>query len=284
MRAFEVAAAREKPPSVNLMRRAESVVYMMLQMHRFAEARHYLQHAFANASALPEPELRAKFVSRLTPGQVHLLAFSGATEEAEELGAAFVAQIAADPSLRSRLADIWLPEGLSYAQRQNSNFAAAIATAQRAEQRFAELKFKELVGAARSWRAAAELDAGHASTALSTAKQAMELQPEWMGDPLDADIRLVYGRALLVNGYVAEALEPLRQAYGFWLGRDSKSFQAAESEYWLGRAWIANGEVKRGRWMVAEAKRALAKSPFKLHHRLVAGASQVAEAAAPSSR
>ena len=98
------------------------------------------------------------------------------------------------------------------------------------------------------------------------------------------DVPLAYGRALLANGRAAEALEPLRQSYGFWLGHDPKSVWAAEAEYWFGQAYIASGDVKRGRWMVAEAKRALAKSPFKLHQRLVAGASQVAAAAAPSSR
>ena len=87
------------------------------------------------------------------------------------------------------------------------------------------------------------------------------------------DVPLAYGRALLANGRAAEALEPLRQSYGFWLGHDPKSVWAAEAEYWFGQAWIANGDAKRGRWMVAEAKRALAKSPYKLHQSLAAGAS-----------
>jgi hypothetical protein len=30
----------------------------------------------------------------------------------------------------------------------------------------------------------------------------------------------------------------------------------AEAQYWFGHAWIANGEVKRDRWMVAEARTA----------------------------
>ena len=99
-----------------------------------------------------------------------------------------------------------------------------------------------------------------------------------------ADVYLAYGRALLANGRAAEALEPLRQSYGARLGHDPKSVWAAEAEYWFGQAYIASGEVKRGRWMVAEAKRALAKSPYKLHQRLVAGASKVAAAAPPSTR
>jgi len=40
---------------------------------------------------------------------------------------------------------------------------------------------------------------------------------------------------------------------------------AAEAEYWFGQAWIANGEVKRSRWMVAEARETLSRSPLKSH-------------------
>jgi tetratricopeptide (TPR) repeat protein len=267
-RAFDVAAARETPPSTNVLRRAESVLYSMLILYRFAEADKYLRHAFENTSAVPEPELRAKFVDRLIPGQVHLLAFTGATDEAERIGEAFAARLAADPSTRSMLAEIWLPEGLVFAQRQNGHYDAAIATAQRAEQRFAESKWEEPTGVARAWRAAALLDAGRHGEALTTARQAMELKPHFVCDPQDDDVRLVYGRALLLNGRAAEALEPLQLAYGCWLGLDAKSVWAAEVEYWLGRAWIANGEQKRGRWMVAEARKALQNSPLPSHRAL----------------
>ncbi|HQR71418.1 MAG TPA: serine/threonine-protein kinase [Burkholderiaceae bacterium] len=269
-RAFDVAAARETPASTNLMRRAEDVLYGMLTLYRFTEASKYLRHAFENAVAIPEPELRARFVNRLIPAQVHLLAFTGATEEAEKIGETFAARLATDPSARTMVAEVWLPEGLVFAQRQNGRYNAAIATAQRAEQRFTEAKWDELTGVARAWRAAALLDAGQVPEALTAAVQAMELKPHFVCDPQDDDVRLVYGRALLLNGRAAEALEPLRLAYGCWLGLDAKSVWAAEAEYWFGRAWIANGEQKRGRWMVAEARKVLATSPLPLHRALAA--------------
>jgi tetratricopeptide (TPR) repeat protein len=166
------------------------------------------------------------------------------------------------------IAETWLPESLVLAQRQNGHYDAAIATAQRAEQRFAEAKWDELVGVARAWRAATLLDVGRNREALTAAAQAIELKPHFVCDPQDDDVRLVYGRALLLNGRAAEALEPLRLAYGCWLGLDAKSVWAAEIEYWLGRAWLANGEAARGRWMVREARKVLATSPLPSHRRL----------------
>ena len=136
-----------------------------------------------------------------------------------------------------------------------------------------------------AWRGLAELDSGRPAQALASAEQAMSLMTEAFLSTIEsADVYLAYGRALLANGRAAEALEPLRQSYGARLGHDPKSVWAAEAKYWFGQAYIASGEAKRGRSMVAEAKRALAKSPYKLHQRLVAGASQVAAAAAPSTR
>jgi tetratricopeptide (TPR) repeat protein len=136
-----------------------------------------------------------------------------------------------------------------------------------------------------AWRGLAELDSERPAQALASAEQAMSLMTKAQLSTIEsADVFLAYGRALLANGRAAEALEPLRQSYGLRLGHDPKSVWAAEAEYWFGQAYIAGGEVKRGRWMVAEAKRALAKSPYKLHQSLVAGASKVAAAAAPSTR
>ena len=85
------------------------------------------------------------------------------------------------------------------------------------------------------------------------------------------DLRLAYGRALLANGRAAEALEPLRIEYGENLASRDR-FYVAELEYWFGQAWIANGEAKRGRWMMAEAREQLAKSPFPSHRALAAQA------------
>jgi len=93
------------------------------------------------------------------------------------------------------------------------------------------------------------------------------------GRKLDSDpnAALAYGRALLANGRAQEAVEPLRMAYGAWLSSTQpRSAFAAEAEYWFGQAWIANGEIKRGRWMVAEARRTLAQSPLPSHRALAA--------------
>ena len=87
----------------------------------------------------------------------------------------------------------------------------------------------------------------------------------------DPNTAMAYGRALLANGRAQEALEPLRMAYGAWLSSNQpRSDFAAEAEYWFGQAWIANGEVKRGRWMMAEAQRTLAQSPLPSHRALAA--------------
>jgi hypothetical protein len=75
------------------------------------------------------------------------------------------------------------------------------------------------------------------------------------------------------RGRAQEALEPLRTAYGVYLGSlQPRNAEAAEAQYSFGQAWIANGEVKRGCWMVAEARRALATSPLPSHQRLAATA------------
>ena len=133
-------------------------------------------------------------------------------------------------------------------------------------------------------RGLAELELQKPAQALASVEQAMPLMikgPSW-----DVDwgvVQLAYGRALLANGRAAEALEPLRKLRLLARPRPQECV-GGRGRVLVRQAYIASGDVKRGRWMVAEAKRALAKSPFKLHQRLVAGASQVAAAAAPSTR
>ena len=157
--------------------------------------------------------------------------------------------------------------GLSFAQRENGRFEAAIKTAQRLEALCQE-RWIVCITVARVARAAAQLDAGDRLAALTSAEQALEYQQEFWFNPRAADLGIVVGRARLANGRAREALQPLRQAYGFWLGHDPHSAWAAEAEYWFGRAWIANGEAKRGRWMVAQARQVLAKSPIASHRAL----------------
>ena len=59
------------------------------------------------------------------------------------------------------------------------------------------------------------------------------------------------------------------QNYGGWLSMQPHSQYAAESLYWFGKAYLAVGDP-RGRWMVAQAREALAKSPNQSHRRLAA--------------
>ena len=103
---------------------------------------------------------------------------------------------------------------------------------------------------------------------MATVERALKLQQDFSEDPLAADLGVVVGRVFLANGRTAEEVEPLRQAYGFWLGHDPKSVWAAEAEYWFGRAHIANGDRKRGSWMVAEAQRVLSTSKLQSHRAL----------------
>ena len=212
----------------------------------------------------------------MRPTQVRALILQGKPEEAEALAAQFLIE----PRCCEQTLNIVRSEALRLAGRFEE--------AARAADKAISIARAKGGGFELAWMLAqqglAELESGNPTQALASVEQAMPLMSEaWPAEIDWGVVPLAYGRALLANGRTAEALEALRQSYGFWLGHDPKSVWAAEAEYWFGQAYIANGDAKRGRWMVAEAKRALAKSPFKLHQR-VAGTSLVAAAAAPSSR
>ncbi len=66
-----------------------------------------------------------------------------------------------------------------------------------------------------------------------------------------------------------EALEVLRRSYSVWLRMgDPGNIWAAETKYCFGRAWIAVGDVTRGRRMVTEAREILARSPNATQRKL----------------
>jgi serine/threonine-protein kinase len=267
LQAFEAAAAREQPPSSNLMRRAEFALYHALDFRQLDRAGYLVQRAIENGPVFPEEKLRERFLRRVTPGHVAWLALSGDTEAAEMLASK-------EESAADTFYAYWLRIGQSLAQRQNGHYTAAIATARKLEEACPQVRNIDplfCVAEARALRAVAQLDAGDLTAALASANEALELQDVYPLPPHGADFGIVIGRVRLANGMAKEALEPLRQAYGFWLGHDPKSVWAAEAEYWFGQAWIANGEVKRGRWMVAEAKRTLATSKLKSHQALARG-------------
>jgi len=273
--AYRMATSRDEPSPWRLAEMAHIVAGMLCDLERAAECAEFTDKALVHAAAMPSGEARSRTMGTLRLAQVRVLILQGTTDEAEALAAQFLIE----PLCCEQTLHLWR----SYALRLGGrNDEAARAADQAISMARAKGGLFEQAWPL-AWRGLAELDAGRPAQALAWAEQAMlmtEARP-----PFDsADVHLAYGRALLANGRAAEALEPLRQSYGFWLGHDPKSVWAAEAEYWFGQAWIANGDAKRGRWMVAEAKRALAKSPYKLHQRLVAGASKVAAAAAPSTR
>jgi tetratricopeptide (TPR) repeat protein len=219
-------------------------------------------------------------VATLRPWQVFTLTMQGHPEEAEARAAEFLSEPHADEILLH----LFRGEALSLLGRFAEAAAAAeqailVARSQGADAREVAPMF--------ALRGLAELELKNPAQALASLEEAIRSGPPPETRTFESGwpyLAQIYGRALLANNRPAEAVEALRQSYGLWLGQDAKSVWAAEAEYWFGQAYLANGDVKRGRWMVAEAKRALAKSPFKLHQRLVAGASQVAAAAAPSTR
>jgi len=268
IQAYEVAAAREQPPTSNLMRRAEVAFIGLVEERRLSEAKEFLDKAMTNSEAFADGPLRKKFIDRLQPRRVQLLAWLGEAEQAESIAAPMVAAIEAVRPLKLIPQEIRLWLGLSFAQRENGRFDEAISTAAALEEICRQQKWTGCLVDAPVARALAELELGQTGPALEALERALKLQQQFSDDPAAADLGVAVGRIFLANGRTAEAVEPLRQAYGFWLGHDPKSVWAAEAEYWFGRAYLANDDPRRGRWMVAEAQRALSTSKLKSHRAL----------------
>ncbi len=271
---YAIAAARERPPSTHLMRRAEEALDSAMGQRDWHAAERYYQSAVENAQAITDPALRERLTRGLAMSRVCLLAQRGDTEEAEQFAAPMVASFDTEFSQIGRLtpgqSDFW--SCLSFAQRQNGRYAEAVSTAQTIIERCRATKRSALMACeARPLRekALAELDWGRNVEAMATMQENLKSTRRLVAN--DPNTALAYGRALLANGRAQEALEPLRMAYGAWLsGTQPRGVYAAEVEYWFGQAWIANGEVKRGRWMMAEARRVLAKSALPSHRALAA--------------
>lgn len=292
--AFEVAAARERPPSTNLFRRAHRALNLMDRISDPDAGERYYQHALHNSHAIPEPELREKFMKGVMSIRVCLLGNRGAADEAEAVAAPLVAYHEAEFRRTGRLSpdegDLWLC--LSFAQRQNGRFTEAVQTAQTMVDRCREtnLKFPSLdgrsglfnhlrcQGRALALRALAELALGRAADAMATVEERLKMSREFSRDRRFAG---AYGRSLLANGRAQEAIEPLRINYGHGLSLAPNSVFTTEAEYWLGQAYLATGD-KRGRWMVDEAKQKLATSPIKTQQALAAGTTSATESQAVS--
>ena len=278
VRTYRMHASRDEHSPWTLAYLAQTVATWQCDAGRATECAEFTDKALAHAAAMPAGEVRSVRIARIRPTQVRALVLQGKPEEAEALAAQFLIE----PHWGEEFLNIFRSEAL----RLSGRFDDAVRAADKA---ISIARAKGRANGQLGWmlaqRGLAELESGNPAQALVSVEEAMPLLSETVPWKIDRGVvPLAYGRALLANGRAAEALEALRQSYGFWLGHDPKSVWAAEAEYWFGQAYIASGDVKRGRWMVAEAKRVLAKSPFKLHQRLVAGASQVAAAAAPSTR
>jgi tetratricopeptide (TPR) repeat protein len=205
--------------------------------------------------------------------RVCLLANRGDADEAETFAAPIERFASEEFTRHGRItfAQAPLHTCLSFAQRQNGRYAEAIRTAQTFVGRCRASKLSRrqpCEGRGLIAQALAELDGGRNAAALATVGERLRFDSD--GCHVQVNLCLAHGRALLANGRPSEALEPLRLAYGDYLESGSKTSFAAEAEYWLGRAWIANGDVGRGRKLVAEARETLAKSPIRSHRRLAA--------------
>ena len=274
--AYRMATSRDEPSPWRLADMAVQVVAMVCDLERGAECAEFTDKALVHAAAMPSGEAKSRTMGTLRLAQVRVLILQGTTDEAEALAAQFL--------IEALCCEQTLHLVRSYALRLGGRDDEA---ARAADQAISMARAKGSLFEQAwllAWHGLAELDSGRPAQGLASAEQAMLMTKAHLSNIESADVSLAYGRALLANGRAAEALEPLRQSYDLRLGHDPKSVWAAEAEYWFGQAYIASGDVKRGRWMVAEAKHALAKSPYKLHQRLAAGASQVTAAAAPSTR
>ncbi|MGE5714375.1 MAG: protein kinase domain-containing protein [Betaproteobacteria bacterium] len=270
MDVYDVVTRRDEPSPWLLARIAASVARVHCDAWRVDECADFTAKALVHATAMPAGDVKSSILAFMRPPQVTALTLQGKTEEAATKAADFLREpYCCEGSLNT---------GRAWALRLGGHFEEAAQATDRAialardKARAATVgQSPGLLGWLLVQRGVEELELQRPAQALALIEQGM---PDFRKDPgWDVDwgvAHLAHGRALLANGRPAEALEALRKAYGFWLGHDSKSVWAAEAEYWFGKAWIANGDVKRGRWMVAEAKRALAMSPFKAHRALAA--------------
>ena len=146
--------------------------------------------------------------------QVRVLILQGTTDEAEALAAQFLIE----PLCCEQTLHLFRSDALRLGGRFDEAARAADQAISIARAKGGLVEWAWLL----AWRGLAELDAGRSAQALASAEHAMSLMTEAQHSKNSADVSLAYGRALLANGRAAEALEPLRQSYGFWLGHDPR--------------------------------------------------------------
>jgi tetratricopeptide (TPR) repeat protein/tRNA A-37 threonylcarbamoyl transferase component Bud32 len=271
--AYDIAAAREQPPSTHLMESAINAFNRALGARDFDTAERYYQLAVANAQAIPEQSIRDRRTQGLRNGRVCQLMQRGEAASAVEASQPMIEYYNAVYAKHGRLTPaqggIWICT--ADALRQLRRYDEAIRIADTFGQRCRELKRvatgSDCEGRALAMRALAELDAGRPDAARATMQTLQDRLPASGRDGRDGRLRQVRVRLLIASGQAAEAVELMRQEYGNWLSLQPDSVYAAESLYWFGRAYQAAGD-KRGHWMVQQAREQLAKSPVATHRRL----------------
>ncbi|MGE5714302.1 MAG: hypothetical protein ACM32F_10530, partial [Betaproteobacteria bacterium] len=271
--AYDIAAAREQPPSTHLMESAINAFNRALGARDFDTAERYYQLAAANAQAIPEQSIRDRRTQGLRNGRVCQLMQRGeaaaAIEAAQPMIAYYNDVYARHGRLTPAQGGIWICT--ADALRQLGRYDEAIRVADTFGQRCRELKRivpgSDCEARSLAMRALAELDAGRPDAAQNTMRKLQDEHPTSGRDGRDGRLRQVRVRLLIASGQGAEAVELMRKDYGNWLSVQPDSVYAAESLYWFGRAYQAAGD-QRGNWMVRQAREQLAKSPVATHRRL----------------
>ena len=268
--AFDVAAAREQPPSTGLFNRAQDAFASAVTVRDWAASERFYQHALGNMDAFPEPALRDRLTRFTRILRVVQLSHRGDAAEAAVVAETLKAGIDADFARSGLLTPgedvFWV--GLSDAQRQLEHYAEARVSAQTIVERCRVDQGQKLVShckaRALSALALAHLDAGELDEARAVVEQRLAIARIDDGDPR---FLFAYGRTLIADGRANEAIEPLRLNYENWKSVQPDLPNAAEAQFWLGRAYVRSGD-SRGGPMVAQARKALATSPIKTHQRL----------------
>jgi hypothetical protein len=273
--ALDVAMARERPPSTQLMRRAQAALDAAMQARDLLQAAQLHRQVMANAEAIPEPALRERLTGAARIVQVCLLAQSGESEAAVRAAAPLVAWsdavYAQARRLSPRQGELWTC--LAQAQRELGRHSDALKTIATFLERCSTTPLSPSLalscrGDGLIERALVELDTERVADAQATLaeRQAMSREPG-----LHSAHALMQGRVLLASGQAMQAIEPLQRHHEEWAALQPESPYAAEALHWLGRAHAAAGEA-RGRQMIEQARVLLARSPVASHRRLAAGA------------
>ncbi|MGZ9031204.1 MAG: protein kinase domain-containing protein, partial [Burkholderiaceae bacterium] len=267
--AFDVAAARERTPSVQLMRRATHALEWSLWIKDAEAAEVYYRHAAANFAAVSDALLRIRFAARAQFAQVCLLYIQGNADEAESAAEALLRAAPDEANPRPlTYSEVMMRRCHSFAQRENGRIAEAEQTAQALlglcdeyPEWSARCRNRGLIALA-----FVRLEEGRAAEALALLDQRLTVTSVRL-DP-NPETLLARGRAYLELERTQEATTMLEGLVKFWKGTSNPDGPfTAEAEYWLGRAYLAAGDP-RGPPMVGEARRALAGAALASHRAL----------------